>query len=65
MNKCPKCDKIVTHVNLTAVEVIAGADRWKGVSYGCPWCYAVLSVSIDPIALKTDIVAEVKKLLQR
>jgi hypothetical protein len=34
------------------------------VSFCCPHCRAILSVSIDPIAIKTDIVKELLKKLR-
>ncbi len=57
IGKCPKCDKTVTSVRLEDVEVTVGFEsRWRGITYCCPWCSAVLSVQIDPVALKTDII---------
>jgi hypothetical protein len=38
---------------------IAFGKSWNAVSYQCPHCHTVLSVEIDPIALKSDIVSEV------
>jgi hypothetical protein len=38
---------------------IAFGKSWNAVSYQCPHCHTVLSVEIDPIALKSDIVGEV------
>ena len=38
--------------------------KWRGVSYSCPFCFAILSVAIDPVALKADIVAEMEKSLK-
>ncbi len=55
--KCPKCEQIISHVNCDDVEVrVAFGTTWKGVSYNCPHCQTVLSVQIDPIAVKTDII---------
>ncbi len=60
--KCPKCDKILTSVKIENVDVKLGmSNAWHGVSYSCPYCRAILSASIDPVALKTDIVKEVVK----
>ena len=59
--KCPKCDKFLTSVNISDVDVKSnGRSAWKGISYNCPYCGSVLSVAIDPVALKTDTVAEIK-----
>ena len=67
--KCPHCNVQLSYVNLQTCDVhVAGHNRWVGSSYICPACQAILSVSIDPIALKTDIiekvVEEVKRLLR-
>jgi len=60
--KCPKCDKVVSAVRIENVDVREGfQSKWHGVSYCCTNCSAVLSVGIDPIAIKTDIVNELKK----
>jgi hypothetical protein len=34
-------------------------NSWNAVSYQCPHCNIVLSVEIDPIAVKSDMVREV------
>ena len=62
---CPKCEKLVSYVTLSTVDVKGpfGGNDWKGVSYLCPHCQTILSVAIDPVALKTDTVNQtVKKL---
>lgn len=66
MGKCPKCDKSVNRANLTAIEAgVLFGPQFKAITYDCPWCHAVLSVAIDPVALKADIingvVAKLKK----
>lgn len=63
--KCPKCDALINHVNLEYIDVnVANLSKWKGVSYRCPFCICILGVSIDPIAIKTDIVDEILKKLR-
>ena len=59
--KCPKCDKLVTHVSFEgiAIRVPFGTGGWRGVSYFCPWCNTVLAVGADPVSLKSEIVSEV------
>ncbi|NJO34446.1 MAG: hypothetical protein HC869_16285 [Rhodospirillales bacterium] len=65
VGKCPKCEKVVRTVNVERIDISAGIGRatWVGVSYVCPTaaCRTVLGVEIDPIALKADIVKEVRK----
>jgi hypothetical protein len=67
--KCPKCDKLLGSVNISDVTVSSlPGPSWNGIAYLCPFCLSILSVGIDPVALKTDTVAEVvaavKKLLR-
>ena len=49
-------------VHFDTVNVMPGLlapSGWKGITYLCPKCQTVLGVGIDPVALKTDMVAEV------
>jgi hypothetical protein len=65
--KCPKCEKTISSVNVEHVDIKQGfsGPQWHGASYTCPYCHAVLSVEIDPIALKTDIVQELFERLRQ
>jgi hypothetical protein len=65
--KCPKCDKPVGVVNFNGVDAREsfGMNSWKAVTFTCPSCTAVLGVQIDPIAIKTDIVKDLVKLLRK
>lgn len=59
--KCPKCQNVITYVDLEAITVGGPfSQQWKGISCLCPSCLTVLSVAIDPIAIKTDIINAVK-----
>ncbi|MCU1226361.1 MAG: hypothetical protein JWQ42_4454 [Edaphobacter sp.] len=59
---CPKCNASVMSVNLKEIKVNAGnGTGWIGVSYQCALCNTVLSVGIDPVALKTDTIKGVLK----
>lgn len=63
--KCPKCERTITNVKIETVSVSVGfTPEWEGISYVCPFCSAILSVQIDPIALKTDIIDGVVKELK-
>jgi hypothetical protein len=46
------------------VSVNATHGVWNGVSYDCPYCFSSLGVSIDPIAIKSDIIADLLKALR-
>ncbi len=64
MGSCPKCEKPLMRVTIEDVEVSAIAGRaLRGLNYLCPTCHAVVSVGIDPIALKADIVNEILQAL--
>lgn len=64
--KCPKCNSIVRSVKIEDVDVMVGFESaWRGISYCCPSCSAVLSVQIDPVALKTDTVNDIIKGLHK
>ena len=57
MAKCPHCNEPVLRVNLDKVESSAlSGGSWNTILYSCPHCQKVLSVQIDPVALKTDII---------
>jgi hypothetical protein len=64
MSKCPKCEQLFSQVSLKSVNVNATGAVWNGVSYDCPYCQTSLGVSIDPIAIKADIVADLLKALR-
>ena len=66
MAKCPKCDSLLGSMKIKEANASAGMGSvtWKGVFYLCPYCQTVLGASIDPIALKNDIVNSVVKKLK-
>lgn len=64
MSLCPHCKKTFTQVTLTEIEVVHASKNRKGVSYDCPHCRKSLSVAIDPIAVRTEIVAQVTEALR-
>ncbi len=63
--KCPKCDYRLDKVDVEYTEIQGYKTAYKGVNYVCPHCSAVLSVAIDPLAVKNLIVLEVLKALGR
>jgi hypothetical protein len=49
-----------------AIDVqVVGGKSFHGVNYVCPACRVVLSVAIDPVALKSDLIAAIAKELGR
>ncbi len=64
--KCPTCEKTVSRVKIEAIEATApNTASWNAVSYLCQSCHTVLSVGIDPLALKTDTINGILKGLKR
>lgn len=65
--KCPKCEKLVPHVVFHGIDAREsfGPNNWKAISYCCPSCQTVLGVQIDPIALKTEVVKDLAKILRK
>lgn len=65
MAKCPKCEHSLNELELTAVPGRVGSEAntrsLKCVLYACPHCKGAIAASIDPIALKTDIVNSIKR----
>jgi hypothetical protein len=57
MALCPYCETQISVVG--AVDISIGG-RWNGVGYTCPQCSKILSVSVDPVSLKTDTVLEIQ-----
>jgi hypothetical protein len=64
---CPKCNQAVIIVNAFEVEIHAmpsPGHTWRGLKYCCPSCGCILSVQMDPIAIKTDIVEQLFEALR-
>jgi len=58
--KCPKCETPISSVTIRDIEASApGGTSWRGIAYVCPYCHVIINVEIDPIALKSDVIAGV------
>lgn len=60
--KCPKCEQTPFQINIQSVDMPApNGDTYRGVMYVCPNinCQTILGVGIDPIAIKSDILAKI------
>ena len=55
----PKCERRLTSASVEPMTIKSSSRSWKGVQYLCPYCRVILSVGIDQLALKADIVSEV------
>lgn len=63
---CPKCGGVLSSVNVERVSVNQGfKPTLLGASYTCPHCNVVLSVSLDPMTIKKDIIEEITDVLRR
>jgi hypothetical protein len=66
MALCPYCEAAVHRVTMQEIRVgQLFSPEWLGVAYSCPNCQKILSVAIDPVALKTDTVNAVVAQLRR
>lgn len=62
--KCPKCEKVMPTLAIQAMPIPVGEKKaLRGVAYQCPHCQTVLSVGIDPLAIKADTLKAVKRML--
>jgi len=57
MGTCPKCENLVSTARLEAVTIDGG--------YVCPSCSCVLGIGIDPVALKAELLDDLKDLFSR
>ena len=65
-NTCPHCGKMVTSVNVEDIKMEVGfKPQWKGFSYGCSHCKAILGVQMNPLTLNGDLVDELMKALRK
>ncbi len=63
---CPYCERPVSRLTISAcVAGMPGGGDFNAISYSCPMCRKIVSVQIDPIAIKTDTVEGVVKELRR
>lgn len=64
--KCPHCAEVITKLN--AAKVTVNDELWgsrDGLTFSCPSCQIVLSVSFDPAALTAEIQKTVASVLQK
>jgi hypothetical protein len=58
MALCPFCENPISVVG--AVDISVGG-QWNGVGYTCPNCSRILSVSVDPLSVKSDVIDEIQR----
>lgn len=62
--KCPNpdCRKIVNRVLINVVDgTVPFAGGYRCVTYNCPYCSTVLGVQMDPVAIMSDTVSQIRK----
>jgi hypothetical protein len=59
--KCPKCENTISNVDLQGPTIgnSVFGPLVPGMTAVCPRCRTVLGVTVDPVALKREIVKEV------
>ena len=62
---CPHCQRTIASATVENIKINGVGSEYKGVSYSCPSCHAVLSISMDQIALNVDLVKRLLKALGR
>jgi hypothetical protein len=63
---CPKCGKPVLMAGVAGVQVLGqDGNQWNGVKFYCMSCQTILSIGVDPVALKNDIVNELIEALRK
>lgn len=60
IKKCPKCENAIAYVTSDAIDIGMPA-RFHGVAHCCPRCNSILSVGIDPLRIRNEIIAELKQ----
>lgn len=64
--KCPHCNQVLQKVRFEHLPIHQHDEKkWIGASLVCPFCQSILNVSVDPIALRNDIVNQVVDHLKR
>lgn len=61
MTICPYCEGTVTRFKIDGHDGAAPGISWKCISINCPHCNKSLGVQIDPIAIKSDILAALRR----
>lgn len=66
VGKCPKCQSIISNVKTEDITMDVGFHpTWNGFSHLCPRCNTIISVEINPLLIKDDIVNELMDRLRK
>lgn len=64
--KCPSCGQNPLYLKMGATEARLqplGGSTLRAITLSCPSCDTILGTQIDPIAVRSEILAGVKALL--
>jgi hypothetical protein len=63
---CPNCKVELVSANARPIFINSDAGvTWNGIVYECPQCRSALSVAIDPLQIKREIVQEIASATRR
>lgn len=65
MAKCPQCKHLTKTFILEPVIIKDRRHKWDGVSYNCPLCGCVVTVTIDPFAMRDEIVSTILEAVRK
>lgn len=63
--KCPNCEKLISRAKVENLDIAGVGTTYHGISIVCPFCNTILGASIDPIAIKTDIIQGLLQALRK
>ncbi len=63
--KCPNCHENITTVDAEDVPIHLDMEgtQYRGLALLCPHCATILSVSVDPLFLKSDTLGDIRDLI--
>jgi uncharacterized protein with PIN domain len=65
IGKCVKCEKRLTSIRIEDVKLtVNSTPTYKGVSFVCPYCHAILGVGVNPFGIANETVDAVTKALK-
>lgn len=63
---CPHCESLITRLRISGVVGEAeGGRKWETIVLACPSCNKAISAQIDPIAISTDLMSDMKKAIRQ
>jgi hypothetical protein len=66
VGQCPKCSATVSRAEVEHISITENfQSRWHGITLVCPSCHCLLGASIDPIAIRSDLVDEIHNRLRK